>query len=50
MTLITHERFEPDIRKKIKIPNACMDFQIDFVNPFEMLRREKANFILGGGQ
>jgi hypothetical protein len=50
MTVVTHERFEPDIRKRIKIPNACMDFQIDFVNPFEMLRRERANFILGGGQ
>jgi hypothetical protein len=48
MTLITHEIFEPNIKKKIKIPNVCVDFTINYMNPFEMLRREKAKFILGG--
>jgi hypothetical protein len=33
--------------KKIKIPDACISLGIKFVNPFEMLRRERANFILG---
>jgi hypothetical protein len=33
--------------KRIKIPNACVGVNIKCVTPFEMLRVEKAKFILG---
>ena len=34
-------------RKKVKIPNVCIDFGIKCLTPFEMLRKERARFILG---
>jgi hypothetical protein len=33
--------------KRIKIPNACIGAGIKCVTPFEMLRVEKARFVLG---
>jgi hypothetical protein len=33
--------------KKIKIPNACIGMGVKCVNPFEMLRTERARFVLG---
>lgn len=44
--VVTHE--VPVIStKRIKVPNACMGLGVRHMNPFEMLRREKARFILG---
>ncbi|HDP99943.1 MAG TPA: DUF4411 family protein [bacterium] len=45
-TLITHE-VPANTTKKIKIPNACIGLGIKFMSPYEMLRREKARFVLG---
>ncbi len=42
--VVTHEVFS-NSKKKIKIPNACIDLDIKYTNTFEMLRREKARFI-----
>jgi len=44
--VVTHEVFA-DSTKRIKIPNACMGVGIRHMSPFEMLRCEKARFILG---
>lgn len=44
-TLVTHEIASPSI-KKIKIPDACVGLKIKCMSPFEMLRVEKARFIL----
>lgn len=44
--VVTHEVFA-NTSKRIKIPNACMGVGIRHMSPFEMLRREKARFILG---
>jgi len=44
-TVVTHERLS-DSKKNIKIPNACNALGIKCMNPFEMLRKEKARFIL----
>ncbi len=46
-TLVTHE-IAADTTKKIKIPNVCIGLRIKCMTPFEMLRRERARFILGG--
>lgn len=45
LTLVTHER-EAATPSKIKIPNACLGLGIPVTNPFEMLRREGARFVL----
>jgi hypothetical protein len=43
--VVTHERLS-DSRRIIKIPNACIGLGIRYMNPYEMLRRERARFIL----
>lgn len=44
--IVTHEVFA-NSPKRIKIPNVCMGAGIRHMSPFEMLRREKARFVLG---
>lgn len=46
MTVVTHERPE-NSKNIVKIPNACVALGVAFVTPFEMLRRERARFVLG---
>ena len=45
-TLVTHEIPSASTRK-IKVPDACMGLGIKCMTPYEMLRRERARFILG---
>lgn len=45
-TLVTHE-VPSSSTKKIKIPDACIGLKIKCMTPFEMLRHERARFILG---
>ncbi|TAL02584.1 MAG: DUF4411 family protein [Rhodospirillaceae bacterium] len=45
-TVVTHE-IPAASTKKIKIPNACIGVGIKFMTPFEMLRKERARFVLG---
>ena len=33
--------------RRIKIPNVCIGVGVSVITPFEMLRREKARFVLG---
>lgn len=35
--------------RKVKIPNACIGLGLPCVSPYQMLRRERARFVLGGG-
>jgi len=44
--VVTHERVAHGT-KKIKIPNACIDLAVKCMTPFEMLRLERARFVLG---
>lgn len=47
-TLVTQEaRVSPNTRK-VKIPNICMEFNVPCITVFEMLRRLKPQFVLGG--
>jgi hypothetical protein len=46
-TVVTHET-PAFSAKKIKIPNVCIGLDIKCMTPFEMLRVEKARFVLGG--
>jgi hypothetical protein len=45
-TVVTHEVPSASTRK-IKIPDACIGLGIKCMSPFEMLRRERARFVLG---
>ena len=45
--VVTHEVVS-DSKKKIKIPNACIGLGVTVMSPYEMLRIEKARFVLGG--
>jgi hypothetical protein len=44
-TVVTHERPENSVHR-VKIPNVCLGLRVRFINPFEMLRRERARFVL----
>ena len=46
-TVVTHE-ITSNSPKRIKIPDACIGLGIKCVTPFEMLRRERARFVLAG--
>lgn len=45
-TVVTHEVIS-DGRRRIKIPNACVENNVRHMNPFQMLRAEGARFVLG---
>jgi hypothetical protein len=45
--VVTHEVPANSV-KRIKIPNACIGLNLRFMTPYEMLRRELAQFVLGG--
>ncbi|MFH0725542.1 MAG: DUF4411 family protein [Pseudomonadota bacterium] len=46
-TVVTHEIPSNSI-KRVKIPNVCMGLNLRFMTPYDMLRRERARFVLGG--
>jgi hypothetical protein len=45
-TVVTHEKPENSLRR-IKIPNVCAGLGLRFMTPYQMLRIEKARFVLG---
>ena len=45
--VVTHE-VPANTKKKVKIPNVCIGLGIKHMNPYEMLRREGARFVLAG--
>ena len=45
-TVVTHEVPANSLRK-IKIPNACVGLNVRFMTPYQMLRTERARFVLG---
>ena len=45
-TVVTHE-IAADTAKRIKIPNVCIGLGVKCMSPYEMLRLERARFVLG---
>jgi hypothetical protein len=45
-TVVTHEIASPST-KRIKIPTACIGVGLKPMTPYEMLRHERARFVLG---
>ncbi len=42
--IVTHEIFDSNIKKRIPIPNVCVDFNISYCDTFEMLRSLQFSF------
>ena len=42
--IVTHETFDPNSKRKVKIPNVCRQFNIATIDTFELLRRLNARF------
>lgn len=49
LIVVTHEVYAPDA-KKVKIPNVCIKFDVDYCDTFKMLRDLKEQFVLGKRQ
>ncbi len=43
--VVTHER-PANTPKRVKIPNVCVGLGLKVMSPFQMLRRERARFVL----
>ena len=43
-TVVTLETFDANIRRRVKLPNVCRRFGVEYINTFEMLRRIGASF------
>jgi hypothetical protein len=41
ITIVTYEKSEPGIKRKIKIPEVCNQFGVRYINTIEMLRELK---------
>lgn len=46
LAVVTHEK-PADTPNKVKIPNVCVGLGVKVMTPFEMLRHERARFVLG---
>lgn len=46
LTVVTHE-VPSGSERRTKIPDACLGLDVAFVSAYEMLRRERARFVLG---
>jgi hypothetical protein len=44
-TVVTFE-VPSESRKKVKIPDVCLAMDIPYINTFDLLRRERARFVL----
>jgi len=50
LTVVTHEVYAPEVRKKVPIPNLCLEFQVEYCNTFGLLRDVKEQFVLRNRQ
>ena len=37
--VVTLEQFDPNVHKRVPLPNVCRAFDVECISPFEMLRR-----------
>jgi hypothetical protein len=44
--VVTHEVLAPESARKIKVPNVCKIFGVDYLNTFQLLRRLEACFVM----
>ena len=44
--VVTHEKFSADAKSRVIIPNVCQQFNVRYLNTFEMLRQLGVQFDL----
>lgn len=44
LSVVTHEVFDPNIKRKVPIPNVCREFNVPVVDTFLMLRSLEVRF------
>lgn len=44
--VVTNEAFNPEIKKKVPIPNVCRQFNVSYINTFELLKELGVKFVL----
>jgi len=44
LIVVTHETHEAERRNRVKVPNACDQFGVEWMDTFEMLRRLEVKF------
>lgn len=47
-TVVTHEIYSPALIRKFSIPNVCVQFEVSYMNTFELLDKLEAEFVLSG--
>ena len=45
LIVVTHELFAPDAKRKVPMPNVCIEFDVEYVDTFSMLRDLGEKFI-----
>ncbi len=46
LMVVTHEEYAPEAKRKVPIPNICLEFDRQYCDTFEMLRDLNVQFIL----
>jgi len=44
--LVTHEQFNPQMKRKFSIPNVCQTFGVQWLDTFDVLSATQAQFVL----
>ncbi|MFM7164647.1 MAG: DUF4411 family protein [Planctomycetaceae bacterium] len=45
LIVVTHEQFAPEAKRKVPMPNVCVEFDVEYVDTFSMLRELGETFI-----
>lgn len=44
--VVTHEKLDRNIKRKILIPNVCEQFHVEYIDTFELLHELEAKFVM----
>lgn len=44
--IVTHEKLDRNIKRKILIPNVCESFGVEYIDTFELLHELEAEFVM----
>ena len=45
LVVVTHEQFAPEAKRKVPMPNVCIEFDVEYVDTFSMLRELRETFV-----
>ncbi|MEX1097394.1 MAG: DUF4411 family protein [Planctomycetales bacterium] len=46
LVVVSHEEYAAEAKRRVPIPNVCLEFGVEYCNTFDMLRDLKVQFIL----